>query len=131
MKTQNRQYELPNQFHDVVEDINSLRETFGAIDADIKNCEIQNAALEETAENLENKLFHVDSSLANTEIQSIAPNRFLISNATATGFECVDGSIAILCMMRRWGRKILILQCLRAKKRRSALRFASTAAASG
>ena len=56
MITPNRRYPLPNKNHDVVDDINALRSTFGMIDGDIKTNENRIEELEETVSDLENRV---------------------------------------------------------------------------
>lgn len=91
MKTTARLYPLPNKNHDVVDDINDLRTTFAMIDADAHKIENEIAKKSETVTNLKNRTVHSSSALKNPEIQKIAPNRFVVVNASGDGFECLDG----------------------------------------
>lgn len=91
MITPNRHYPLPHKFHDVVDDINDLRSTFGMIDDDIKNTEERIEELSETVSDLENRAVHLPYSVENSEIQNISANRYLVVNQNGDGFECLDG----------------------------------------
>jgi hypothetical protein len=91
MITPNRHYALPNKIHDVVDDINELRSTFGKIDGDIKTNEDQIEELEERVSDLENRVIHFPNSESNTEIQNFAANRYLIVNQDGDGLECLEG----------------------------------------
>lgn len=91
MITPNRHYPLPNKNHDVVDDINDLRSTFGMIDEDVKNIEEEIEELSETVSDLENRAVHLPYSVENSEIQNISANRYLVVNSGGDGFECLDG----------------------------------------
>lgn len=91
MITPNRRYSLPNKNHDVVDDINELRSTFGKIDDDIKTNENQIGELEERVADLGNRVIHFPNSESNTEIQNFAANRYLIVNQDGDGLECLEG----------------------------------------
>lgn len=91
MNTPNRHYPLPNKNHDVVDDINDLRSTFGAIDSDVQDSEERIEELSETVSDLENRAVHLSYSIENSEIQNISANRYLVVNSDGDGFECLDG----------------------------------------
>lgn len=89
--TPNRHYSLPSRHHDVVDDINDLRTTFGKVDEDIVDIENAVTELSDDVSDAQATVIHTDSALENTEIQNIAPNRYLVVNRTGDGFECLDG----------------------------------------
>ncbi|MBQ3565012.1 MAG: hypothetical protein IJA14_02565, partial [Alphaproteobacteria bacterium] len=91
MITPNCHYPLPNKNHDVVDDINDLRSTFGMIDDDVTNTEEGIEELSETVSDLENRAVHLPYSVENSEIQNISANRYLVVNSGGDGFECLDG----------------------------------------
>lgn len=91
MNTSNRHYPLPNKNHDVVDDINALRSTFGAIDSDVQDSEERIEELSETVSDLENRSVHLSCAVENSEIQNISANRYLVVNSDGDGFECLDG----------------------------------------
>jgi len=91
MITPNRHYSLPNKNHDVMDDINALRSTFGKIDGDIKTNENQIEELEETVSDLENRVIHFPNEVENSEIQNFAANRYLVVNQNGDGIECLEG----------------------------------------
>jgi hypothetical protein len=89
--TPNRHYSLPSRHHDVVDDINDLRTTFGKVDEDIVDIENAVTELSDDVSDTQATVIHTDSVLENSEIQNIAPNRYLVVNRTGDGFECLDG----------------------------------------
>ena len=89
--TPNRHYSLPSRHHDVVDDINDLRTTFGAVDEDITDIESAVTELSDDVSDTQAAVIHTDSALENTEIQNIAANRYLVVNSAGNGFECLDG----------------------------------------
>lgn len=91
MITPNRHYPLPNKNHDVVDDINDLRSTFGMIDENVTNIEEEIEELSETVSDLENRAVHLPYSVENSEIQNISANQYLVVNQNGNGFECLDG----------------------------------------
>ena len=88
MASANRNYQLPNRHHDVVEDITTMRETFAQIDRDITEIKI----------NEENVATIIDiasatmlqANITNPEIQNIALGRFIAIDSD--GITCIDGS---------------------------------------
>jgi hypothetical protein len=91
VQTANRQYQLPNKNNVVLDDLERMRTTFTMIDEDVVEIENQMSETAETVSDLENRAVHVSSAVENSEIQNIAPNRYLKTTDDGTGFECVEG----------------------------------------
>jgi hypothetical protein len=91
VQTVNRQYPLPHKDNVVLEDLERLRATFGMIDADVVELENKVDETSDTVSDLENRAVHAPYVVENSEIQNIAPNRYLKTADEGTGFECVDG----------------------------------------
>ena len=90
MTIANPRYALPNKHHDVVDDINNLRTTICTVDTDIHSIEGAIPALSDRVPEVQNTVLCVESNLANTEIQNIEANRYLVVNRNGDGFECVE-----------------------------------------
>lgn len=90
MTVTNPRYALPNKHHDVVEDINNLRTTLRTVDSDIHNIESSIPKLSERVPEVQDTVLCIESSLSNSEIQNIEPNRYLVVNRNGDGFECVE-----------------------------------------
>ena len=86
MASANRNYQLPNKHHDVVEDITAMRETFAQIDRDVTEIENQNVA---TIIDIASATM-LQANITNPEIQNIAPGRFIAIDSD--GVTCIDGS---------------------------------------
>jgi hypothetical protein len=91
MQTVNRQYPLPNKNNIVVEDLERICTAFEKIDADVVETEEKISKTAETVSDLENRAVHVADVIENSEIQNIAPSRYLKTTDDGTGFECVEG----------------------------------------
>jgi hypothetical protein len=61
------------------------------IDADIVELEEEVSGAVNTVSDLEDRAVHVATTVENSEIQNIAPSRYLKTTDDGTGFECVDG----------------------------------------
>jgi len=90
MTVANPRYALPNKHHDVVDDINNLRTTLRTVDADIHSVEEAIPALSDRVPEVQDTVLCVESNLANSEIQNIEANRYLVVNRNGDGFECVE-----------------------------------------
>jgi hypothetical protein len=91
VKTVNRQYPLPHKDHVVLEDLERIRATFGMIDADIVETEEKINDTIYIVSDLENRAVHAATAVDKSEIQNIAPSRYLKTTDDGTGFECVEG----------------------------------------
>lgn len=88
MKTKARQYALPDKYHDVVEDIEALRETISKIDSDLNDIATSTDHIQDAIEEASTRVLKV-GELHNGELKDIAPERFI-----SFGEEecvCVDG----------------------------------------
>lgn len=89
--TPNRHYSIPNRHHDVVDDINDMRTTFGKVDEDIVDIENAVTGLASDVSDAQDLVVRVTSGTESSEIQNIAANRYLVVNSDGDGFECLDG----------------------------------------
>ncbi|MBR1734609.1 MAG: discoidin domain-containing protein [Alphaproteobacteria bacterium] len=83
-------YPLPNKNHEVVKDIETLQETFVAMDEDIVALENKTAEAKEKITKANNSFVHTDVSLADSTITNISPRRYLA--VSEEGIKCVDSS---------------------------------------
>jgi hypothetical protein len=91
VNTVNRQYPLPNKNNVVLDDLEKIRTTFTMIDADVIETEGKIGDTIYKVSDLENRAVHVATAVENSEIQNIAPSRYLKTTDDGTGFECVEG----------------------------------------
>jgi hypothetical protein len=91
VQTVNRQYPLPNKNNVVLDDLERICTAFEKIDADVADTENKIYETAETVTDLKNRAMHAATAVENSEIQNIAPNRYLKTTDDGTGFECVDG----------------------------------------
>ena len=91
MQTVNRQYPLPHKNNVVLEDLERICTAFTKIDEDIVETEDKIDDTLYIVSDLEKRAVHVATTVENSEIQKIAPNRYLKTTDDGTGFECVDG----------------------------------------
>jgi hypothetical protein len=91
VNTVNRQYPLPHKDHVVLDDLERIRATFGMIDADLVETEEKVDDTIYIVSDLENRAVHASAAIENSEIQNIAPSRYLKTTDDGTGFECVEG----------------------------------------
>ena len=83
-----RNYQLPNKYHDVVEDITTMRETFAQIDSDIAELEAKTKNVSTTVKTSASQM--LQATIANPEIKNISADRFVIIDGSDVG--CIDGS---------------------------------------
>jgi hypothetical protein len=89
VNTVNRQYPLPHKNNVVLDDLEGIRTAFTKIDADIVETKNKIDDTTYVVSDLKNRVVHTSVAVENSEIQNIAPNRYLITNEN--GFECVEG----------------------------------------
>jgi hypothetical protein len=89
VQTENRQ--LPNKNNVVLEDIERICTAFEKIDADVVETGNKIDETAETVSDLENRAVHVADVIENSEIQNIAPSRYLKTTDDGNSFECVEG----------------------------------------
>jgi hypothetical protein len=91
VNTVNRQYPLPNKNNVVLDDLERISTAFAKIDADIVETENKIDDTLYKVSDLENRAVHAATAVENSEIQNIAPSRYLKTTDDGKGFECVDG----------------------------------------
>jgi hypothetical protein len=91
VQTVNRQYPLPNKNNVVLKDLERICTAFTKIDEDVVKTEGEIDKLAGTVSDLENRAVHVAVPVENSEIQNIAPSRYLKTTDDGKGFECVEG----------------------------------------
>ena len=83
-----RNYQLPNKYHDVVEDITTMRETFAQIDSDIAELEVKTKNVSTTVKTSASQM--LQANVASPEIKNISADRFVIIDGSDV--DCIDGS---------------------------------------
>ena len=86
MKTEARRYTLPEKHHDVVEDIEALRETIRKIDSDLSEIVANTDNIQNVVEEASPRVLKVEK---NGELKNIAPDRFI--SFDGENFVCTNG----------------------------------------